>query len=185
VLEGEPPVRRLVLLVAVAASLTATERPARAMSADGMMITNFAAVTGYWRSRGPAYEARYTLSYNATAPVRVTNPCTTVQKTVTPAYQTPGGTLTYSILVTSCAVSSTSWNVVAEDALPDNVAYNVPHGFWGSTSITPAWSTDGGTNWTSGSSPAAGQGVPLLLRWVFDHLAPDASAFVSYTVTIK
>jgi len=179
---------RAVALAGIVGIMACRPHPAHAMAADGAVITNYASITAYWGSQGVWYTSRHTISYGATIGAVVTNPCATVQKTVAPVIQSAGGTLTYTIHVVSCAVLSTSWNVVVNDPLPDNVAFDASRAEWNGGSggtITPEWSTNGGLSWTSGSYPAAGQSAPLKLRWVVSQLGPARSAFVSYSVAIQ
>lgn len=178
--------RRLAAAGLAAAVVLAIPRAGKAMTADGVVITNSALVTAYWRSSGMAYTQRYTMSYNATVTAIVTNPFTTVRKTVTPTIQAAGGTLTYTIWFVNTSPSSSSFSIVATDPMPENVNYSAYLGNWGGGSggTFSMYNGSDGVTWSIGQ-PASGQAPPYHLRWVLDLLGPARSAFVSYSVTIQ
>ncbi len=168
-------------------------RNAFAMTADGAMITNYAAATGYWGMAGLAYTSRYNVSYNATAGVVVSCPVVYVTKIVSPTTLAVAQTATYTVCVVNTALQATAWNVVVQDRLPDNMAYvgasltswvlGTPPPTW-----TASWSTNGGASWTTGAEPPAGANnttAPYSLRWVLNYLGPNRSGCVSFRATVQ
>ncbi|MEK7477642.1 MAG: hypothetical protein AAB152_18640 [Candidatus Coatesbacteria bacterium] len=167
----------------VAAAAVAWAAQSRAATADGTLITNLASFT-YRLNSG----MMVTLSYGATATVMVARPAVLLQRVLTPTIQSAGGTLTFRITMSNASSYASAFAVTATETMPGNVkfaggaetyALDPPGG-----TITPAWSTNAGANWTSGSYPATGQAGPLQLRWSADILGPKATGVMTYTVSI-
>jgi uncharacterized repeat protein (TIGR01451 family) len=156
----------------------------RAMTADGAMITNFAAATGYWGVAGPAYTSRYTVSYNATAGVIVSCPVVHITKMVTPTMLAVSQTATYTVCIINNALNASAFNLVVNDKMPDNMAWVTGLTNW---STGTAWSapvfSSNGTTWGV-AEPPAGQGSPWFLQWRIGPLGPNRSACVTFKMTV-
>ncbi|MEK7474012.1 MAG: hypothetical protein AAB152_00120 [Candidatus Coatesbacteria bacterium] len=156
----------------------------RAATAWGTVITNVATIT---MSSGAPDFVGYQLPYNMTCTVPIM-PASSIRvlKYVVPAIESPGGTLTYTIWYVNRSASASSFNIVATDALPANVAYDLGRGSWNGGSGGTWASLYSSNNVTyAGGQPAAGQSEPCYLRFVLDWLGPAKSALISYSVTIR
>lgn len=157
---------------------------ASASTADGVLITNLAGAT-YKTTSG----AGQSISYGATVNVLVATPVVMLRKEASGTLQASGGTVTFCISYSNSGRWASAFNVVITDAMPDNMRFVNGTGNWESppagSSVTRAWSTNGGAGWTStGSTPNMAQGTPVLLRWTVDVLGPNASGYVCYTVSV-
>jgi uncharacterized repeat protein (TIGR01451 family) len=176
-------IRRYAGRAAVAilvAGLAGWAGPVRAMTADGTVITNTVCITF-----SSATGRGWAVSFCVTSRPMVGNPCALVQKAVSPATQTSGGTMTYTIWVVNCGPTASAWNLVAVDPLPDNVSYDAFRGSWPGVSAG-TWARYRGADGASwqAADPAAGQVAPYYLRFVLDMLGPNRSAMQTYSVVI-
>ncbi len=158
---------------------------AEGSTADGVLITNLA-----WATYKITAGTGASVSYTATLNVAVATPVVMLRKEASATMQVSGGTVTFCISYSNSGGLATAFNLVITDAMPDNMRFvtgagnyfNETGDAWSTT--TQSWSTDGGTNWTSGSYPAMGQGTPLKLRWTVDIIPPKQTGFVCYTVSV-
>jgi len=155
------------------------------MTADGAMITNYAAATGYWGVASADYAKRYTVSYNATAGVLISCPVIGVTKLVTPTMLAASQTATYTVCVVNNALNATAWNLVVSDKLPDNMGWVNPSLVsWAPVGTT--WKLEQsqvGVVWLVGEPPNASTS-PWFLRWTVDKLGPNRSACVTFRMTV-
>ena len=150
---------------------------------DGTLLSNVACAS-YFSPTG----FQYYVSYCATATVVVVNPCLQLAKFGTPTVASSGGTVTWQIYVKNCSPTTSAYNVVMYDVVPDNMAYvgsslttNIFGGFPAPT-VKASYSLDGGLNWLAGEAPG---GVTALLRWgVTPMLAPNVSAMITFRATV-
>lgn len=150
---------------------------------DGTLLSNVACAS-YFSPTG----YRYWVTYCATATVLVVNPCLQLSKVGSPTVASSGGTVTWQIYVRNCSPTSSAYNVVMYDVVPDNMAYvgssftqNIFGGVPAPT-VKASYSLDGGMNWLAGEAPG---GVTALLRWgVTPGLAPNVSAMVTFKATV-
>ena len=149
-------------------------------TADGVMITNTVCATF-----GSAGGVGFQVSYCATRPVQVQNPCISLLKTTTPTAVAAGGTMTYTLWVVNCSATASAFNVNVTDRMPENVAMDLFRGGWPGISAG-TWSQSSGSNGTTwaGGVPAAGQTTPYFLRFSLDLLGPNRSAMQTYSVTV-
>jgi len=158
---------------------------AEGSTADGVLITNLA-----WATYKTTSGLLQNISYSATVNVFVATPVVMLKKTASATMQVSGGTVTFCISYSNSGGIATAFNLVITDAMPDNMRFVSGTGNYfndtadGWSMTTPSWSTDGGTNWTSGSYPAMAQGTPLSLRWTVDIVPPKQTGFVCYTVSV-
>lgn len=174
--------RKWVLATIGCLSLVAGGRTASAATTDGTLITNVACGT-FLSSAGMGFA----ISYCCTATVLVSNPCVALQKRATPTVQSSGGTVTFELIAINCSNSSSAFNIMVTDRLPDNMAYV--------TSANPAWySGTGGpinsafrsadnVSW-SGGWPVLGQVTPYWLRWQLEFLGPGKSGGITFLATV-
>jgi uncharacterized repeat protein (TIGR01451 family) len=112
-----------------------------------------------------------------------------LKKTASPTMQASGGVVTFCITYSNSGAWASAFDVTITDVMPDNMKFIAGGNTDGGTSdgagtVYGAWSTNGGTNWTSGTWPNNGQAGPVSLRWQVDVLSPKASGFVCYTVSV-
>lgn len=161
--------------------LLAAAQGARAATADGVMITNTVCATF-----GSPTGVQFTVSYCATRPIQVQNPCVSLQKTSNPTAVAAGGTMTYTLWVVNCSPWASAFNVAIGDRLPENVGYDANRGNWPGLSAG-TWTKyrgSDGANWQAAQDPPAGQATPYYLRFVLDMLGPNRSAMQAYSVTV-
>lgn len=152
-----------------------------AMSAEGLLLTSSASLT-YASTAGVPYE----MSYAATANALVSNPCITVAQHSDPMVANAGGLVQFSIAFSNCSGFASSYNLVATELVPDNMAYAGgrevlspgPGGVWAMSWKTPL------SPWTNGPAPT-GQGGPVYLRWCLTMLGIGKTAFVGYGARIR
>jgi len=176
-------VRGIMVAVVVLGWVVVGGGSAEATTFDGTLLSNVACAS-YFSPTG----FQYYVSYCATATVVVVNPCLQLSKLGTPTVVSSGGAVTWQIYVKNCSPTTSAYNVVMYDVIPDNMAYvgssltaNV---FGGSPAPTvkASYSLDAGVNWTAGQAPG---GVTALLRWgVTPMLAPNVSALITYQATV-
>lgn len=186
---------RPALIALLAALGILAPRAGSAATVDGALITNLACAT-YTLNRGTG--PMVTISYCATAVVQVATPCVMLRKSGNTTIQAAGGTVTFCITFSNCSDWASAMNVVVTDVVPVNTRFvSTPANLvWepeGST-MTTAWSSNGGTTWMSGPSavgPTYGYPVSpvetwpdVRLKWTIDALGPGASGYVCYTVSI-
>jgi uncharacterized repeat protein (TIGR01451 family) len=181
--------RKWVLATIGCLSLAAGGRYASAATTDGTLITNVAC--GTFQS---AAGMGFAISYCCTANVIVSNPCVALQKRATPTVQSSGGVVTFELIAINCSCSSSAFNIMVTDRLPDNVAFfSGPVNAWNGTSgapgpnpiSTPYKSPDGlGTTYTANWPAAAGQVAPYWLRWQLEFLGPCESSAISFLATV-
>ena len=168
------------VFMAVAGLLAATN--VRAATADGVMITNTVMATF-----GSPGGVGFTVSYCATRPVQVQNPCVSLLKTSNPTAVAAGGTMTYTLWVVNCSPFASAFNLAVADRLPENVAYDAFRGGWaGAGAPVGTWSQQSGSNGSTwaGSLPLAGQTTPYFLRFALNMLGPNRSAMQTFSVTV-
>ena len=155
------------------------------MTADGAMITNYAAATGYWGVAGPAFTSRYTVSYNATAGVLVSCPAIGMTKIVTPTMLAASQTATYTVCIINNSLQASAFNLIVNDKMPDNMAWVTGLTNWAPVGSpwTPVYSSNG-TTWGV-AEPPAGQASPWFLQWRISPLGPNKSACVTFRMTVQ
>lgn len=176
--------RKWVLATIGCLSLVAGGRSASAATTDGTLITNVACGT-FLSASGVGFA----ISYCCTANVLVANPCVALQKRATPTVQSSGGVVTFELIISNCSTSSSSFNIMVTDRLPDNMAFfaGAGTGGWYSGAGLPAQSahkSGDNVNWTANWPLAPGNLPPLYLRWTFQFLPPGASAGVTFQATV-
>jgi len=174
--------RKWVLATIGCLSLVAGGRNASAATTDGTLITNVACGT-YLSASGMGFA----ISYCCTANVLVSNPCVALQKRATPTVQSSGGVVTFELIAINCSSSSSAFNVMVTDRLPDNMAY-IPSAnpTWYGGPIAPInslFKSPDNLNWSS-NWPVAAQGAPYWLRWQLEFLGPGRSASISFQATV-
>ena len=174
--------RTLLVLVALAFLVLSADRKTLATTTSGTIITNLVSVTYTDWLNAPKE-----VTYAVTATTLVQNPCMQVVKFVSPKTVTPGGTLTFSIYVTTCNATVSAFNLMVTDRLPANTAYSgnyagIALGFPGTW--TPfSSSVNAGSGWAP-MPPLNAQGAPYYFRWVLDLISPGRSAMVTYTTRV-
>jgi len=167
------------LIAVVTAAMGVSQ--AEAATADGVMITNTVCATF-----GSPGGVGFTVSYCATRPIQLQNPCISLQKVSTPTAVAAGGTMTYTLWVVNCSPFASAFNVLIADRLPENVGYDAWRGSWPGVSAGTWVRSRGpdGVNWQAGSDPPVGQATPYYLRFALDMLGPNRSAMQMYSVTV-
>jgi len=178
--------KMLAVWALVAIGMAISPGSASAATADGTLITNVACATF---SANPAGTAGYAVSYCATATVLIRNPCIALQKIANPTAQASGGDVTFTLWVVNCSPTSSAWNILVTDRMPDNTAYENPSFVsWPGNATPGVWQANyssNNTTWSAlGTQPGAAQGAPYYLRYTLDILGPGKSAFASFQVTI-
>jgi len=177
-----PGVRGIMCVLGVVLGVLACGE-ARGTTFDGTLLSNVATAS-YFSPTG----YRYWVSYSTTATVVVVNPCLQLSKVGSPTVASSGGTVTWQIYVKNCSPTTSAYNVVMYDVVPDNMAYvgssyaaNIFGGVPAPT-VKASYSLDGGLNWLAGEAPG---GVTALLRWgVTPSLAPNVSAMITFKATV-
>jgi uncharacterized repeat protein (TIGR01451 family) len=181
-----------VLAATLALAAMALPRSASALTTDGAMMTNSAWATfsgvagvGVW----------YRTSYLASSSVVVCNPIVAYVKTATPTMVMPTGTVTFTLCMVNSSITTSAFNMVITDKLPDNMGYlgaswtavlTPPGGAWTATFAT----TMGGAWCVPNCQPPAGSVNTTVapgayyLRWVITVTGPGKSACVSYGATV-
>lgn len=162
---------------------------ARAMSADGALITNGVSATFYGIG-GLGLPNAYRITYIATANVLVSCPVVIVKKQPNTSFQAVGGLVTFRIWVVNSSLQASSFNVCVTDRLPDNMEYVGPAPFaltW-TWAPTGQWYGTGSTTnappWTAPVAGTVGQDPPFYLRWCIPQLGPGKSAFVEFSARV-
>jgi uncharacterized repeat protein (TIGR01451 family) len=167
---------------------------ARATAADSALITNTVGAT-FWSTAGISSALAYRVSYLATASVFVACPQLGIRKDVyattlggtviNTTFQAAGGTVTYRIWVGNTSFTSSAFNVVVTDQLPDNTDFRGRGAadWYGGATCTRVYSIDAGATWP-GPDPAAGAVNPLLLRWRFNTIGMGKSAYVEFMARV-
>lgn len=187
--EGVRP--KLAALAFMLAAL-AMPRGAQALTADGALMTNSAWATF---SGAAGLAVWYRTSYLASASVLVCNPVVAYRKTATPTMVAPTNTVTFTLCAINSSVTTSAFNLVLMDRLPDNMGYIPP---WDG-----GWSTGGGTwlaSYATGltatfctpncqpglgvNNTMAGAGGAYYLRWVVNVTGPGKSACVTYQASV-
>ena len=160
-------------------------RRAWGMTTDGTLITNVA--SGSFQSAGGI---AFWISYSVTATVLVSNPSVSLIKTATPTVQSSGGTVTFRLWVVNTSQSSSAFNIIITDRLPDYMAYVGPLNptVWRGNGLPlPLWtmsnSPTNGPGWNA-NMPGVGQAAPYYLRFALDFLGPSYSAYVEFIATV-
>jgi len=156
--------------------------------ADGTIAPigpNVARVTGYDYLSNPL-------------PVRMTNSVWVdglwgipiVHKSMPPPPVCMGSRVTWTLSWSNAGICTVD-NLTFTDTLPNGTAYAAPSlEVWaqsdgaGNPSVTASAATGWGGPWTPGE-PADGTGVPLLLRWVVDRVAPGKSGFIRFGTDVS
>jgi len=160
-------------------------RRAWGMTTDGTLITNVA--SGSFQSAGGV---PYWISYSVTATVLVSNPSVSLIKTATPTVQSSGGTVAFRLWVVNTSASSSAFNIIITDRLPDNMAYVGPlnPAGWPSASVPlPTWTPSNCSVYAgpyNANMPGVGQAAPYYLRFSLDFLGPNRSAYVEFIATV-
>jgi len=165
--------------------LLAAGRGAWAATTDGTLITN--AACGSFQS---ASGMPFWISYCATATVIVSNPCVSLTKRANPTVQSSGGTVTFDLAAINCSCTTSSFNIVITDRLPDNMAY-----VGGTTGLAPWYGDAANSFWYYSNSqtygglyannlPSVGVAAPYFLRFSLNLLGPCKSAGVSFIATV-
>jgi len=187
--DGGYVMRKWVLATIGCLSLVAGGRSASAATTDGTLITNVACGT-FLSASGMGFA----ISYCCTANVIVANPCVALQKRATPTVQSSGGVVTFELIAINCSCSSSAFNIMVTDRLPDNMAYFAgPVNAWNGTTGAPGpnpistgyKSPDNlPSSWTVTWPAAAGQVAPYFLRWQLEFLGPCESSAISFQATV-
>jgi len=178
--------RKWVLSTIGCLSLVAGAHVASAATTDGTLITNVAC--GTFQS---ASGMGFAISYCCTANVYVTNPCVALQKRATPTVQSSGGVVTFELVAINCSCSSSAFNIMITDRLPDNMAFfsgpvNGWNGFYaaGPNPTSTPYKSNDNLSWTANWPAVAGQVTPFWLRWQLDFLGPCESSSISFQATV-
>jgi len=161
-------------------------RSALAATTDGTLITN--AACGSFQS---AQGMQFWISYCSTAWVIVSNPCVALNKRATPTVQSSGGTVTFELVAINCSCTTSSFNIIITDRLPDNMAYvglGTPHYTWyGLPAPNPSWYQSSANTYAGpygAALPGPGQLPPYFLRFSLDWIGPCKSAAVAFIATV-
>ena len=105
-----------------------------------------------------------------------------------PTVQASGGAVTFTLWVVNCSPTSSAWNILVTDRLPDNTYYD-PGTFvsWPGNATPGVWDpsySSNNTTWSGVGQPALPQGAPYYLRYTLNILGPGKSAFASFQVVI-
>jgi len=175
--------RKWVLATIGCLSLVAGARNASAATTDGTLITNVACGT-FLSSAGVGFS----ISYCCTATVLVSNPCVALQKKANPTVQSSGGTVTFELIAINCSASSSAFQIMVTDKLPDNMAYAFsanPSWYGGNGAPIPSlFKSADNLTWTGGWPAATGNVTPLWLRWQMQFLSPGSSASITFLATV-
>jgi uncharacterized repeat protein (TIGR01451 family) len=196
----------LPCLPAVLGLALLTPCAARAMTADGALITNVAYATLYWGAGGGSHYGTgvqgglggnvgpqsFSTTYSITSNVLVSCPRIGIQKMATPTQQSSGSVVSFTICLVNNSLLASAWGLVITDKLPDNMSYvNPSAGFFPASPIVgwqgapPYMKSDTVlTGAYAGGEPANGAVNPLFLRWVLNPLGPGRSACVYYAARV-
>ena len=157
---------------------------AHALTADGAVMTN----TAYATFSGIAgLSVGYRTTYNATERVLICNPIIHYSKVATPTMVIPTGTVVFTLCIINNSATTSAFNMVVSDKLPDNMSYAAPSlGTWPAPAPTMSWAAAMAGPWTNGAEPPNGQLNPFFMRWTFPLIGPGPgrSACVQYTARV-
>ena len=181
---GAPRGRKRGFLAALAITAMTALFPAGApaLTADGCVMTSVANVT--FCSIAGVFVG-FKVSYGATAPVLICNPLVAYTKTATPTMSIPTGTVTFSLCIINNSSTTSAFNMVVSDKLPDNMSYVQPsYGIWGGTATMTNAAVMAGP-WSLGEPPD-GQANPMYLRWTVEMIppGPGRSACVDFAARV-
>ena len=178
--------RKWVLATIGCLSLVAGGRSALAATTDGTLITNVAC--GTFQS---ASGIGFAISYCCTATVIVSNPCVSLQKSATPTLQSSGGYVTFQLIAKECGCTTSAFNIMVTDRLPDNMALmsvastNVMNWGGGTAPIHSLFSSTNNVNWNANWPGTLGQLPPFWLWWQLEYLGPCKSSSISFLTTVQ
>ncbi len=176
----------MAALALVLAAL-AIPRESWALTADGALMTNSAWATF---SGSAGKDVWYRTSYLASASVLVCNPIVAFVKTATPSMAAPSNTVTFTMCAVNSSITTSAFNLVLTDRLPDNMAYIPPVSYMPAAGVfTATYATVLTGTWTAGEPGVGANNVPLApaayyLRWVANVTGPGKSSCVYYRVTV-
>jgi len=157
---------------------------ARALTADGAMMTNIAMATysglGGWGTK-------YTVSYTASAPVLICNPVVWYSKIATPSMAAPTATVTFTVCAANNSITTSALNVQITDQIPGNMAFTGLVNSWSSPTWVPLTPFNGASvngPWAAGYPAVGAQNS--FLRWTFgaSGIGPGKSGCVTYTASV-
>jgi len=172
--------RARLATVSVAVVLLFAPVSARAMTADGALMTNTALAT--FSGLG-GQTLMYRTSYLASVNVLICNPVILYVKTATPSMAAPTATVTFTVCTINNSITTSAFNIIITDQIPGNMGFIAETEKW-PLPVTSVWGPAVTGPWSAAVVPA-GQ-TSSFLQWKFNQInvGPGRSACVTYTASV-